>query len=255
MTRWRSDPGLREHGRSALRWMISVPATPSLTYLKRLPAQVLKIDQSFVRDMLDDPEDLAIVEGVLGLARAFGRRAVAEGAETQRIAGCCCRSAVIWRKVMALPARCPPARYPPGWQAGGPMLAGWPEPLGSRAPPCQLGQGLRSDAFCALDSFWCFRALGFWQRQLAGGDTHRMGHQLLVFQLLGHQPIGFGTGVWRCLGDLTQQARVHPRSVRGKTGCRTPVPPPCRRNTPRIHQTSCDTTPALPRQSGQPHSP
>jgi len=54
----------------------------SLTYLKRLPAQVLKIDKSFVRDMLDDPEDLAIVEGVLGLARAFGRRAVAEGAET-----------------------------------------------------------------------------------------------------------------------------------------------------------------------------
>lgn len=54
----------------------------SLTYLKRLPAQVLKIDQSFVRDMLDDPEDRAIVEGVLGLARAFGRRAVAEGAES-----------------------------------------------------------------------------------------------------------------------------------------------------------------------------
>lgn len=54
----------------------------SLTYLKRLPAQVLKVDQSFVRDMLDDPEDRAIVEGVLGLARAFGRRAVAEGAET-----------------------------------------------------------------------------------------------------------------------------------------------------------------------------
>jgi diguanylate cyclase (GGDEF)-like protein/PAS domain S-box-containing protein len=54
----------------------------SLTYLKRLPAQVLKIDQSFVRDMLDDPEDLAIVEGVLGLARAFRRKAVAEGAET-----------------------------------------------------------------------------------------------------------------------------------------------------------------------------
>lgn len=55
----------------------------SLTYLKRLPAQVLKIDQSFVRNILDDPEDLAIVEGVLGLARAFGRKAVAEGAETQ----------------------------------------------------------------------------------------------------------------------------------------------------------------------------
>jgi diguanylate cyclase (GGDEF)-like protein/PAS domain S-box-containing protein len=54
----------------------------SLTYLKRLPAQVLKIDQSFVRNMLDDTEDRAIVQGVLGLAQAFGRRAVAEGAET-----------------------------------------------------------------------------------------------------------------------------------------------------------------------------
>lgn len=54
----------------------------SLVYLKRLPAQTLKIDQSFIRDMLDDPEDRAIVEGVLGLARAFRRQALAEGAET-----------------------------------------------------------------------------------------------------------------------------------------------------------------------------
>ncbi len=54
----------------------------SLTYLKRLPANVLKIDQSFVRNMLSDPEDLAILEGVLGLATAFRRTAVAEGVET-----------------------------------------------------------------------------------------------------------------------------------------------------------------------------
>ncbi len=54
----------------------------TLTYLKRLPAQTLKIDQSFIRDMLCDPEDLAIVQGVLGLASAFKRRAIAEGAET-----------------------------------------------------------------------------------------------------------------------------------------------------------------------------
>lgn len=54
----------------------------SLTYLKRLPASLLKIDQSFVRGMLQDPEDLAILEGVLGLAGAFRRQVIAEGVET-----------------------------------------------------------------------------------------------------------------------------------------------------------------------------
>ena len=54
----------------------------TLTFLKRLPAQTLKIDQSFIRDMLLDPEDLAIVKGVLGLASAFKRKVIAEGVET-----------------------------------------------------------------------------------------------------------------------------------------------------------------------------
>jgi diguanylate cyclase (GGDEF)-like protein/PAS domain S-box-containing protein len=54
----------------------------SLTYFRNLPAQLIKIDQSFIRDMLEDPEDCAIVEGVIGLAKAFRRDVIAEGVET-----------------------------------------------------------------------------------------------------------------------------------------------------------------------------
>jgi diguanylate cyclase (GGDEF)-like protein/PAS domain S-box-containing protein len=54
----------------------------TLTYLKRLPVQVLKIDRSFVHNMLNDSQDRAIVEGVISLARTFSCVAVAEGVET-----------------------------------------------------------------------------------------------------------------------------------------------------------------------------
>jgi len=54
----------------------------SLAYLKGLPVEWLKIDRSFVRDMLEDAEDLALIEGVILLAKAFKRNIIAEGVET-----------------------------------------------------------------------------------------------------------------------------------------------------------------------------
>ena len=53
-----------------------------LANLRRLPVDGLKIDQTFVRDMLDDSNDLAIVEGVIGLAQVFQSHVIAEGVET-----------------------------------------------------------------------------------------------------------------------------------------------------------------------------
>jgi diguanylate cyclase (GGDEF)-like protein len=55
----------------------------SLAYLKRFPIDVLKIDQSFVRDMLTDKSDSAIIEAIIKLGQALSLELVAEGVETQ----------------------------------------------------------------------------------------------------------------------------------------------------------------------------
>lgn len=54
----------------------------TLSYFRHLPVDLLKIDQAFVRDMCDDAEALAIVEGSIQIAKGFNREVVAKGVET-----------------------------------------------------------------------------------------------------------------------------------------------------------------------------
>jgi diguanylate cyclase (GGDEF)-like protein/PAS domain S-box-containing protein len=126
----------------------------SLTYLKRLPASILKIDQSFVSDMLEDPENLNILEGILGLGSAFHRQVVAEGVETVEHGLMLLRLGCELAQGYGI-ARPMPARDLPAW-----ATAWRPDPRWAEVPPVHAGNRTLLYAFvehrawmAAFDSF------------------------------------------------------------------------------------------------------
>ncbi len=198
----------------------------SLTYLKRLPVARLKIDQSFVRDMLDDPDDLAILEGVLGMATAFRREVVAEGVENMEQGAMLLQLGCQRAQGYGI-ARPMPAEAMPAWSAAWRNDPSWGElPVVSRDDLPLLFASARHRAWIAvvenqlkgapgvqppLDHHQCH--IGRWLdgKGLARHGRHPAFHPIeqlhraahaLVAELLALQAGGSGSEALSRLGEL-----------------------------------------------------
>ena len=151
----------------------------SLTYLRRLPAQQLKIDQSFVRDMLDDPDDLAILDGVLSLAGAFRLDIIAEGVETLEHGETLLLMGCELGQGYAI-ARPMPGEDIPGWLAGWRPDAGWQDchPLSRDDIPI---------LFAIVEHRAWSKALEHYLRHDLDTPPSLDGHQCRLGQWLEHQ--------------------------------------------------------------------
>jgi CheY-like chemotaxis protein len=111
----------------------------SLTYLKRFPVDVLKIDRSFVEGLGNDEQDRAIVASVIDLAHGFGLTTIAEGVETLeqlhelRALGCEIGQGYLWSRGM-------PAQNAAAWMANRPTVPPRVEPSLGGQVGCASGR-------------------------------------------------------------------------------------------------------------------
>lgn len=194
----------------------------SLTYLRRLPAETLKIDQSFVRDLLGDPGDLAIVDGVIGLTRAFGRDVVAEGVEGAEHGVVLMQLGAEMAQGYGI-ARPMPARDVPGWVTGwkpDPLWAQWGtdewprEHLRLLVAAMQLYQAARGagaprqESPCDFDA-WC--TLHGLERYRSEALFARVAEAHAALCALEHEP--HGPGLTRRMMQLCDEILEHMAAI------------------------------------------
>lgn len=98
----------------------------SLTYLRKLPAGLVKIDRSFVIDMLGNAEDQALVRGIVGMAHSLGRTVLAEGVESLEHGVRLLRCGCDWAQGYGIARPLPPEEIP-SWLTGWTMPETWSE--------------------------------------------------------------------------------------------------------------------------------